>query len=61
MSKMLNQADRFLEKIEGSVFSPDWKEPIEEVVSFVKRHKKVLITVGILYVVYKYFFGEDEE
>lgn len=57
---MLNQADKFLEKVEQSVFSPDWKEPIEEVIGFIKRHKKVLITVGVLYVAYKYLFSEED-
>lgn len=61
MSKMLAQADKLLEKVEESVFNPDWKEPIEDAIDFIKRHKKILITVGVLYFVYKYLFEEEED
>ena len=35
--------------------------PVKQVLAFVKQHKKLIFTVALGYIVFRYLFNEEEE
>ena len=52
IKKIEKDIDKLLEKADA---------PIKEVGDFIKGHKKILITLAIIYLVYRYLFEEDSD
>jgi hypothetical protein len=58
--KFLDQANNALEKAQKQIakYSEGPKKVMGDVINFLKKHKKLLITVGVLYLLFDYLFGE---
>ncbi len=52
LEKVTNDIEKLMIKLES---------PFKEMLNFIKDHKKLLITIGIIYFVYKYLFSEESK
>lgn len=62
IAKFLDSANDILEKAEKQIakYSEGPKKFIGDIINFFKRHKKLLITAGILYLLFEFLFGEPK-
>ena len=56
INKALTRLEGDIEKISDSLH-----DPIQSIWGFIKRHKKVLIAAGAIYLVYRYLFSERKD
>lgn len=55
INESFEKLENDIEKVSGMV-----EEPVENMMTFIKEHKKVLMIVAIIYIIYRYLFSEDE-
>ena len=55
MDKAITKLESDLSGLEGKL-----TDPINQVIEFVKDHKKILIVLGITYLVYRYLFSDED-
>lgn len=63
MEKAFSKANKTLEKFEKQInkYSEGPKRLFKELIEFLKKHKKLLITLGIAYIAFEFLFGEEVE
>ena len=55
IEKAIAKLEEDVSKITGSL-----DEPIQKILSFIKKHKKILLLSAGIYLVYRYLFTENE-
>lgn len=56
ITQIENDVETFAKKIFGEV-----KKPVESIVNFVKKHKKILAILAVAYIGFNYLFAETDE
>lgn len=56
ITKIEGDVETFAKKLFGEV-----KKPVENTVNFVKKHKKILLIVAVIYIGFNYLFAESDE
>lgn len=56
--KNVNKAMVEVEQMLDRVFK-EAESPIKSVLSFVRKHKRMIFTLALVYVVFKYMFADD--
>jgi hypothetical protein len=59
----MKKLNKVLENVEGSLdeLIKEASKPLKGVLEFVGKHKKILLVVGVMVLVFKYLFNEEEE
>ena len=55
--------EKTIKKIEKDIISlsDSVKEPLSSIVGFIKKHKKIIIILAVIYFSYKYLFDEEDQ
>ena len=56
VEKQLSKFNKTLTSLEKRL-----ENPAKQLISFVKQHKKLIVTLGVGYLVWKFLFDEEEE
>ena len=54
---MKENIEEFIEKIKE--LEEEIEQPFKDMVSFINKHKRLLVTIGIVYLVLNYLFKEE--
>ena len=55
MEKTIKKVEKDINSLSRTV-----KEPLQSVIVFVRKHRRLLVVVALLYIAYSYMFNEEE-
>jgi len=64
MNNILNSVENMIDKVKKDIVTPlskNYKKEANRMMEFLQNHKKSIIFIGLVYLVFSYLFKEEED